>query len=322
MKKSLFYLFALICSVSLFTSCKDDDDDIINSPWTGTYELADYTAVDYTWSETEVKNWPATSALYTDWQFTGIDAYPEFLSALFRHLGGAILPQVLNTITLDNRGNIIADYVDKPEVVMDPSSIMGIFFGGGFPTASDVKTNFATSGFSTSPKGLATWSESNGKFTVKLDIQAILGTATGEDVSGLGDIINTVLNSDPATIKALLGNMLGADISGIQDATINQLLGWVKNGVPMNIKTAANGHVYIYLDKSAFDNLFTLRETGEIDWYGDPEMINDLMILWGALSSAGIIPQEAVAAGLFINMMGAYWSVTTSFELGLDLVKI
>lgn len=28
MKKRLFYLFALICSVSLFTSCSDDDDDI------------------------------------------------------------------------------------------------------------------------------------------------------------------------------------------------------------------------------------------------------------------------------------------------------
>ena len=28
MKKSLFYLFALICSMSLFTSCSDDDDDV------------------------------------------------------------------------------------------------------------------------------------------------------------------------------------------------------------------------------------------------------------------------------------------------------
>ena len=27
MKKNLFYLFALICSMSLFTACSDDDDD-------------------------------------------------------------------------------------------------------------------------------------------------------------------------------------------------------------------------------------------------------------------------------------------------------
>lgn len=27
MKKNLFYLFALICSMSLFTACSDDDDE-------------------------------------------------------------------------------------------------------------------------------------------------------------------------------------------------------------------------------------------------------------------------------------------------------
>ncbi|KAA3162099.1 DUF4925 domain-containing protein, partial [Akkermansia sp. BIOML-A61] len=29
MKKNLFFLFALICSMSLFTACSDDDDDKI-----------------------------------------------------------------------------------------------------------------------------------------------------------------------------------------------------------------------------------------------------------------------------------------------------
>ena len=28
MKKNLFYLFALICSMSLFTACSDDDDEV------------------------------------------------------------------------------------------------------------------------------------------------------------------------------------------------------------------------------------------------------------------------------------------------------
>lgn len=46
MKKNLFYLFASICSMSLFTACSDDDDEV--SPWTGTYKMADYTATDYT----------------------------------------------------------------------------------------------------------------------------------------------------------------------------------------------------------------------------------------------------------------------------------
>ena len=33
MKKNLLYLFALICSVSLFTACSDDDDNSWQSPW-------------------------------------------------------------------------------------------------------------------------------------------------------------------------------------------------------------------------------------------------------------------------------------------------
>ena len=41
MKKNLFYLFALICSMSLFTACDDDDDEV--SPWIGTYKIAEYT---------------------------------------------------------------------------------------------------------------------------------------------------------------------------------------------------------------------------------------------------------------------------------------
>ena len=150
MKKNLFYLFALICSMSLFTACDDDDDEV--SPWIGTYKIAEYTAEDYEWTENETtKNWPMTGALYTDWQFTGEDNYPEFISALFRYLGGSILPQVLNSITLDKSGSIIADYVASPEIAMDPSSIISIFFTGAFPSVSDVKANFVTSGFITSP---------------------------------------------------------------------------------------------------------------------------------------------------------------------------
>ncbi|MEY8720370.1 PCMD domain-containing protein [Bacteroides stercorirosoris] len=40
MKKNLFYLFALICSVSLFTSCSDDDDPVypIEEELAGTYK--------------------------------------------------------------------------------------------------------------------------------------------------------------------------------------------------------------------------------------------------------------------------------------------
>ena len=41
MKKRLLYLFMLICSVSLFTSCGDDDDDVkypVDSELAGAYK--------------------------------------------------------------------------------------------------------------------------------------------------------------------------------------------------------------------------------------------------------------------------------------------
>lgn len=311
----------LVCSVTLFTGCSDDDEKEVN-PWTGTYKMADYTAMDYEWHENEItKNWPLTGALYTDWQFTGEDNYPEFMAALFRYLGGSILPQVLNSITLDESGSIVADYVAVPKVTMDPQTIMSLFFTGTFPAVSEVEAGFVTSGFITSPKELAYWSETNGRFIVKLNIPAILTAATGNDASGMEEVINQVLNGDPATVKALLGRMLDSDLSGIQDATINQILSWVKDGIPMNIKMTDNGHTSIYLDKSAFDNLFTLRETGEVDDRDEPVITSDLMILWDALVSSGVVPQEAQAARMFIQLIGVYWGVTTNFNLGLDLIR-
>lgn len=43
MKKNLFYLFALICSMSLFTACSDDDEapdysKVIESEMAGNYK--------------------------------------------------------------------------------------------------------------------------------------------------------------------------------------------------------------------------------------------------------------------------------------------
>jgi len=39
------------------------------------------------------------------------------------------------------------------------------------------------------------------------------------------------------------------------------------------------------------------------------------------LVEGGIVPEEAQAAGMFIQMIGGYWAVTTSFNLGLDLMR-
>lgn len=44
MKKNLFYLFTFVCSMSLFTACSDDDDDVkVNTSLNATYTSADAT---------------------------------------------------------------------------------------------------------------------------------------------------------------------------------------------------------------------------------------------------------------------------------------
>lgn len=309
MKKNWLYLFALICSVALFTACSDDDETPAPvNQWVGTYKLADYTASTYTWSETEVANWPSEGALYAEWVCD--DNYTEFLGALFRYLGGSILPQTLNSITLQEDGNIVADYVASPNIAMDPSAIMGIFLTGSFPVVDT--SSFPTSGFTTSPVNLATWTESNGQLTVKLNVSEIMAAAMGGESSAeMENLINQIMSADAATVKTLIGTLLGADVSSISDATITMLQSWVLNGIPMRIEMATNGHTHIYLDKSAVDSLFTPNAEGT----------SDIILLWNALVSGGIIPEEASAAGILLQMFNAYWPTTTTFNLGLDLVK-
>lgn len=56
-----------------------------------------------------------------------------------------------------------------------------------------------------SPAGLATWSESNGKVVVKLNITNILGAALGgQDASSLETIINQVLTRRTCCVERII----------------------------------------------------------------------------------------------------------------------
>lgn len=286
MKKNLFYcLFTVLCSVlcttTLFTSCSDDDDEAPKTvnPLVGVYGLSDYETATFTVAESDgpIDNFPMAGPLYAEWK-AGEEEFPVAASGVFRMMGAAMLPQVLNTIELKEDGNIVASYIDKPTLQAAdqfmPWAVSGLM-EQKFPEKSTITSLAVTSGFQTSPDGLATWTESNGKVLVKLNITNVLGTALGgQDASGLGNvsdlegIINQILTGEPAVLKQLLKAMFQIDLTNVTDASIRQLQGWALNGITLN-KKEEGGKTYLYLDRSAFDAFMTSRDTGEIDDWGE-----------------------------------------------------
>ena len=323
MKKILFWGITLACA-TVFTACHDNhkpshDIEVLS----GSYRFADYTTAPAELNGTETANVPVKGGAYVDWQFTGDDRYPEFLAAVLRYAGSALLPQTMNGITLDADGGMSIAYVEEPAIKgIDMSSFLSVFLGNGFPGTDDVTKNFARSGFADSPKNLARWSVSNGTVLVTLDLKEIIALKTDAvTAEALYLTIESVLNSEPAAVKELAASFLGESVKGIQDATVSQLQEWLKKGIPLQTKFADDRHTCLYLDKTAFDNLLTPRATGETDWWGDPVMTSDLQIVWNALIGAGIVPAEAQGAAILFDQFGKYWSATTGFALGLELIK-
>lgn len=329
MRKNVFYyLFTVLCTATLFISCSDDEESTPNpvNPLVGMYSLSDYETVDFVAAEgeTPIKNFPKAGPLYAKWDTKEDDAFTVVASGMFRMMGAAMLPQVLNTIEMSEDGNIIASYVDKPTLQGTDNLMnwaMAGLMGGTFPEKSEITSLTATSGFVNSPTGLATWSENNGKVVVKLNITNILGAALGgQDASSLEAIINQILTGEPAVLKELLKSLFQIDLTNVTDASIRQLQGWALNGIPMN-KKEENGKTYLYLDKSAFDTFMTLRTTEEMDDYGEPVVKNDLLYVWEALVNANLIPAEAAQAVALIQIISGYWNETKTFDIGLDLVQ-
>mgnify|MGYP000316222145 CR=1 FL=1 len=297
-------LFITLAAVVAFAACSDDDDNHIRIPdpqgWAGTYGLGELTTGNLDYGAANPRpNVPLSGAFYIDWDTP--DATPYNMGKLnavtFRGILGIILPQVLNTVTLGEDGNITASY-SSDAITFDISMLNKI------PSIDELITGKV---WLQSPKDLAYWSEQSGKLKVKLNVDAIIKQALEDSGnsgnSEIGNLVSELLEN-PAQLKGLL-TTLGVELS---DLTINTLLDWVKNGVPLNVKTA-NGHTYIYLDKGQLDMLFKAGTDGTSDF-------SKLMSVFSSL-----IPKEYAMIGTFLNMIPRYWDVTETFSIGLDLVK-
>lgn len=153
MKKNLFYLFALICSMSLFTACSDDDDD--KDPIIGTWKVP---AV-----ELDENNSVTGGSVFMTWEAPE-DTYLSFLPVsaippLATQMGSILLPQVLQNVTFGQDGSIVASY-----------SSAGVDISGENPI---------TPVWETSPADYATFKlQGNGKMLLFLNVEKIMAEAT------------------------------------------------------------------------------------------------------------------------------------------------
>lgn len=268
--------------------------------WAKSYGLGELAMGDLDYGAAKPRpNVPVAGAAYVAWSAVnakGMDM-GKMYAVTFRGILGIILPQVLKSVTLEADGNISAEY-SSDAVEFQMSMINSL-------KPETIAELVAKKSWQQSPKNLAYWFQKGGKLYVKLNIPAIVAQATGGEGqdSALANVIATLLEGDASKIKGLL-SAFGVTIS---DTTLNTLLDWVKNGVPLNVEVK-DGHTYIYLDKAALNMLFTSTETQE----------SDFTLLMKTFSS--MIPAEYKAIVSYLNFIPTYWADTTEFSLGLDLI--
>lgn len=310
MKRKFLWMLLAAFTMGVFSACSDDEDNNDNriadpQGWAGTYGLGELTAgeLDYGSGTPAVRNDAVLScAFYIDWDTPTTVKYNmgKMYAISFRSILGVILPQVLNTVTLEQDGNITALY-SSDAVTFNPSMMQQT------PSQSIIDGLIAGRTWLQSPEDLAYWSEQSGKLKVKLNVDEIIKQALEDsgnsNNSEIGNLVSSLLG-DANQLKAILTAM-GADVS---DLTINTLLDWVKNGVPLNVKTE-NGHTYIYLDKGQLDMLFEAGTDGT----------SDFSKLMKAFSS--LVPQDYQMVVSMLNMIPNNWKATEVFSIGLDLIK-
>lgn len=272
------------------------------SGWAGTYRFADV-SIDAT-GGTE------TSACYCE-VTGGNDGYQYW----FRPILGLVLPQVLDEITLSADGNVVAGYnQDAVQFPADADGFMGLISGG---FSQDVVDGYvAGRSYVDSPKNLAYWIETDGSMLVKLNAGAIVSQAlsSGSNITiDFSTLINSILDTDATGLRELLGNLSGllgdnatlvtTILNSVDDSSLNTLLGWVKNGFPLNVEQV-DGHTHIYIDREVMSIVVGILAN------------EDVMAL-----ITGMLPEEYQMAAGLISQFVYNWDTTTEFKLGLDLVK-
>lgn len=220
-------------------------------------------------------------------------------SLMFRNTG-VLLYQVLQSVALETDGNITANYSSDAVQIDTKWLTFGI-------TQEEIEQLTAAKTWKTSPKNLAFWFEKDDMIYIKPNIAAIITQVLADngqgDASAIIGMVNQILNNEDAanTINSLLKGFLKFEL---EPATINLVLSWVKDGVPLNIKSE-DGHTYLYLNK----------ETMAI-------LSKEFPKLKTLLIESNPMEMGSMLAAILQNFTNLFNSgVIQEFNVGLDLVK-
>ena len=249
------------------------------------------------------------------------------------------IPQLLQSVTLQPDGNVIANYTTSPVYIgsipvsnIDPDKDTGtialfvIKFMLGTLKESDITSVLTDRTWTASPINLITWAANNGQIKMNLNLPAIISLATqdGEtpiDPGLVSGITEALAKSNPIQLKKLLGtlnaildNQFLGIIANMDDASFRQVFYLLTEGIVFNIMEEENGHTNLYLTKESTTAFIQLLP-------GLQPVVE------------GLLPENMASNATFKNLLGYLmandenglpylWNSANTIDLGLGLLPL
>lgn len=246
------------------------------------------------------------------------------------------IPQLLQTVTLQPDGNLVANYTTSPVYIgsvpinnIDPDKDVGTIatfvtkFMIGLLTEKDINNALTDRTWTASPINLITWTEESGKLKINLNLPTIISLATkdGEtpiDSGLVSGITEALAQSNPVQLKLLLGivnsmidNPLLGIITSMDTASFQQVFYLLTEGIIFHIEEE-DGHTHLYLTKESTTAFIQLLP-------GLQPIVE------------GMLPESMANNTVFKNLLGllmgndenglpVLWNAANTIDLGLDLL--
>ena len=314
--------------------------------WNKSYNLSNFTkgkkmtigtnGGEYVWKET---NEILTGAFYVhmdDVELTQAGSQLFLRMKLIQNALCYFIPQLLQTITLQPDGNIIANYTTSPVYIgkipineIDPDkdvATIAMFvmkFMIGTMSATDINSALANRTWATSPINLLTWSVNNGKLKINLNLPAIISQVTKDsetpiDPGLISGIVEALSKSDAiqlqkllGTVNAVLGNQYLGIITNMNEINFQQIFYLLTEGITFNVEEE-EGHTHLYLTKESTTAFIQLLPQLQ------PVIEN-------------LLPENMANNTTFKNLLGylmgtnedslpILWNAANTIDLGLDLL--